>query len=273
MRRVAVTGQVREAELRSLLDVVAAGADDDSGHDLPSAVLERAQHLIGCDAVSFTDFDPRTRATYVEQDHPASASTDDQSGEVFWQHYWDCLPCSYPSRSGDDRTVTATSDFYTSRRLHATGMYVDYLAPLGFEHEVMMCIPAPAGRSRRLIFFRGRGPDFNERDRLLLSLLRPHLSELYQHLEQVRRGVPNLTRRQWQLLRLVAAGQSNAEIAERLFVSPRTVRKHLENIFARLGVSNRTAAAAQAFPDGFGLQAGGRPRQPDFRTGAALAGS
>lgn len=252
---------------------MAAGADDDSGHGLPSAVLERAHHLIGCDVVSFTDFDPRARETYVDQDDPASTSTHDQGGEVFWQHYWDCLPCSYPSRSGDDRTVTAISDFYTSRQLHATGMYVDYLAPLGFEHELMMCIPAPAGRSRRLIFFRGRGADFNERDRLLLSLLRPHLSELHQHLEQVRRGVPNLTRRQWQLLRLVAAGHSNAEIAERLFVSPRTVRKHLENIFERLGVSNRTAAAAQAFPDGFGLQEGRRPRQPEFRTGPALVRS
>jgi len=247
-----VTESLREGDLRSLLDIVAGRGRDDSGQGLPTTVLERAYRLIPCDVVSFFDFEARRRETYVSQEYPVSTTDSEPGEDMFWKHYWDCLPCSYPSRL-DDRSVTMISDFYTARQLHSTGMYVDYLGPLGVEHEVMLCIPAPAGRSRRLIFFRGRGADFNERHRLLLSLLRPHLNELYQRLEFRRRSLPNLTGRQRQLLQLVAAGHSNAQIAERLFISPPTVRKHLENIFERLGVKNRTAAAALALPDGFVL--------------------
>jgi len=99
-----------------------------------------------------------------------------------------------------------------------------------------------------VIFYRGPGPDFDGRDRLLLSLLRPHLNECYQELGRRRRAAPALTSRQWELLHLLAAGHSNTEIARQLVVSVSTVRKHLENIFTRLGVTNRTAAIAKAFP-------------------------
>jgi len=63
-----------------------------------------------------------------------------------------------------------------------------------------------------------------------------------------RHGTGALTSRQWELLRLLAAGHTNADIARELVVSVSTVRKHLENIFARLGVTNRTAAIVKAFP-------------------------
>jgi DNA-binding NarL/FixJ family response regulator len=71
------------------------------------------------------------------------------------------------------------------------------------------------------------------------------------HLEVVRRrrGIPKLTKRQWELLRLVRAGYSNTQIARRLYISPHTVRKHLENIFERLNVTSRTAALAHVFPE------------------------
>jgi DNA-binding NarL/FixJ family response regulator len=122
------------------------------------------------------------------------------------------------------------------------------LRKLGIQAEAMLCLSAPAPRTRRLVFYRGQGPDFDARDRLLLSLLRPHLNEAYQHLARRRHTKPDLTTRQWELLRLLARGHTNTEIARELVVSDSTVRKHLENIFARLGVTNRTAAIAKAFP-------------------------
>jgi DNA-binding CsgD family transcriptional regulator len=56
-----------------------------------------------------------------------------------------------------------------------------------------------------------------------------------------------LTPRQLDVLRLVAAGQSNREIAAALVISEHTVARHVQNIFATLGVSSRTAASAFAF--------------------------
>jgi DNA-binding CsgD family transcriptional regulator len=56
--------------------------------------------------------------------------------------------------------------------------------------------------------------------------------------------MPRLTTREREILDLVAEGRTNAEIAELLWVSRGTVRKHLDNIYAKLGVHTRTAAAA-----------------------------
>ncbi len=59
-----------------------------------------------------------------------------------------------------------------------------------------------------------------------------------------RRSMPRLTAREREILELVAEGSTNAEIAERLWVSLGTVKKHLDNVYAKLGVHKRTAAAA-----------------------------
>jgi DNA-binding NarL/FixJ family response regulator len=62
----------------------------------------------------------------------------------------------------------------------------------------------------------------------------------------VRRRRPRpagLTDRQLQVLRLVAQGLSNREIARRLVVSPRTAERHVQDIYARIGVSSRAGAA------------------------------
>ena len=111
----------------------------------------------------------------------------------------------------------------------------------------------------RLYFFRGPGPDFSERDRDLLTLLRPHLHQAYLDAERRRHPTPQLTPRHWELLHLLAAGHTNAQIARRLGLSEGTVRTHLENIYARLQVSSRTAAVTRAFPRPRGRQ---QPQHP-----------
>jgi DNA-binding NarL/FixJ family response regulator len=52
-----------------------------------------------------------------------------------------------------------------------------------------------------------------------------------------------LTEREVEVLRLVAEGRTDAQVADRLFISSRTVGKHLQSIYRKLQVSSRTAAA------------------------------
>ena len=53
----------------------------------------------------------------------------------------------------------------------------------------------------------------------------------------------DLTAREVAVLRLVAQGLTDAQVAERLVISPRTVNAHLRSIYSKLGVTTRTAAA------------------------------
>ena len=65
------------------------------------------------------------------------------------------------------------------------------------------------------------------------------------------RALPSgLTAREVEVLRLVATGQSNAQIATALVISEKTVARHLSNVFSKLGVGSRTAATAYAFEHG-----------------------
>ena len=63
-------------------------------------------------------------------------------------------------------------------------------------------------------------------------------------------GLEHLTARQIEVLRLVARGMTNAEIAEVLFLSRRTVHAHLRSIFHKLDVGHRSAATRFAIQHG-----------------------
>jgi DNA-binding CsgD family transcriptional regulator len=238
---------VSELDVRKLLGIISDDRSDLPAAGLPRSLLDDLTDVVRCDAVSFAELDSGREAHEFIQDVPAEDGEEDDE-RPFWAHYWDCDPCCYPDRSGDLRSITKISDFYSARQWHGTGMYRDCFGG-EIEHDLMVCLPAAPGRSVRLIFFRGAGADFSERDRGLLALLRPHLHEAYRAAERRRHGTPELTRRQRELLHLVADGYTNAQISRRLGLAEGTVRKHLENIFARLQVSSRTAAVIKAFPD------------------------
>jgi DNA-binding NarL/FixJ family response regulator len=59
-----------------------------------------------------------------------------------------------------------------------------------------------------------------------------------------------LSQRELEVLELVAAGTTNREAAARLFISEATVKTHLLNVYAKLGVSDRAAAVAEAYNQG-----------------------
>lgn len=242
---------VSEQDLRTLLEIVSIERGDCSAAALPPSLLADLMGQIPCDCVTFVGLDSAQMVTWAVQGTPTADFLGNP--ETFWGGYRDCASCSYPDSSGDLRTVTTISDFYSARQWHSTGHYAESVGPAGLEHKLQVCLPAGPGlggpgQSAQLALWRERGPDFSERDRLLLTLLRPHLYQAYLDAERRRTGRPRLTPRQWELLRLVADGYTNSQIGTRLGVSEGTVRKHLENICDRLQVSTRTAAVTRAFP-------------------------
>ena len=79
--------------------------------------------------------------------------------------------------------------------------------------------------------------------RNIARLAEEQLSELSSHV-----GVSSvgLSLRETEVLRLVAAGFTDLEIAQRLVLSPRTIHAHLRSIYRKMGVSSRTAAVVAA---------------------------
>ena len=238
---------VSERDLRTLLGIVSDKRSDLPAAGLPLSLLAELKDQIPCDELDFDGHDA-SRQTYR---FGQAVPPDDGSGfdpQLYWKLYWDSA-CSYSDRTGDVRSVTKPSDFYSVRQWHSTAVYTELFRPAGLEHDLLLCLPAGHLRTLRLVFHRGPGPDFSERDRALLGLLRPHLYQTYLDAERRRHPAPQLTARQRELLRLVAAGHTNRQLARQLAISEGTVRTHLENIYARLQVSSRTAAVTRAFPD------------------------
>ena len=248
-----------ERQLCTLARIVSEERTDLPARGLPFSLLSDLKDLIRCDAVIFEGFDSARRQSWhcggiPVQDEAEAAEGQAAYGEVHWQHYWDCQPCSYPDRTGDLSTIITIADFYSARQWHSTGMYCDLYRPQDMEHELMLTLPygpggaAGTGRTLRLFLFRGPGRDFSEADRALLTLLRPHLHQAYLDAERRRRPLPDLTQRHRQLLDLLAEGLTNGQIARRLGLSEGTIRTHLESLYRRLGVSSRAAAVTRAFP-------------------------
>jgi len=116
------------------------------------------------------------------------------------------------------------------------------------------------------------GPIFKE---LGAELLLRGVTELAESLEtrvsvgpQRRPTYPdNLSEREVEVLRLVARGRSNQQIADELVLSVKTVARHVSNIFNKIGVDRRSAATAYAFERGLMGEAAPQPVAVDQRDG------
>jgi ATP/maltotriose-dependent transcriptional regulator MalT len=101
--------------------------------------------------------------------------------------------------------------------------------------------PGPSLAAARALLDELPAPLYRERARRLAAEL---------GLEDPAPGARRLTGREREVIRLVASGMKNREIAQRLVISEGTVVRHVANIFAKLGVNNRTAAARAAAEHG-----------------------
>lgn len=147
----------------------------------------------------------------------------------------------HPIMSGRFGPVTAISDVLGAREFRSTWLYAEAFRPNGLEHEIGLELPHGPGEMRVVVLSRGPGPDFSERDHLVLQLLRPHVDDAIRRLDPT---LSPLTPRQAEVMRLVRDGLTDTQVAHRLRLSERTVGKHLEHIYARTGAHSRLQAVA-----------------------------
>lgn len=230
-----------EREARRALDVVAAA----------SGVRERPFGLETLDAIVAAV--PADEAAYVEWrygDRDCSVRITRSGDEPAWLGKAVAATCgSYPLRDLDHAGSVEPlriSDVVSRAQFRRSPFYTVVMRPLGREYELKLWLPAPPGHARYFELQRGAGRDFGERDRAVLSLLRPYLARLRSRWER-RPQVRSLTARELDVLALVAQGLTNREIGERLFISPATVRTHLEHVYEKLGVRSRVGAVTAAF--------------------------
>jgi DNA-binding CsgD family transcriptional regulator len=114
-----------------------------------------------------------------------------------------------------------------------------------------LAMPYEAARSRELVGVACRALGDEDAAALELGAARDAYAALGAVPDRDRLEAPGrphgLTDREREVLRHVAAGETNRAIAAELVLSERTVDRHVSNIFAKLGVSSRTAAAAYAY--------------------------
>lgn len=154
-------------------------------------------------------------------------------------------------QAGGDCHAYRLSDATSMRSFRRAPLYGEFFSPAGIGHQLTIGLSGPphhlvgiwANRARR---------DFSDSDLLLAELLRPKLqaAEIAARRALVRAA---LTPREREVLELVAAGATNAAVAEALVVSPGTVKKHLDNIYGKLGVGSRIGAADQAATSGLSV--------------------
>lgn len=239
--------RLTQADLKAILGFLADADRIPPVEPYPVEIFHRLRTLIPFDSGGYEQADLEARR-FLDDGAPGD------------EIYWAAGPCpitDYRARTGD-LSALRMSDVISRSRYHALPLYHEYYQPVGLDHIMDLGLSTVRTRYRTLTLVRGRDvPDFSERDRAVLELLRPHLRarearatllaaasgrtdlavQPAQHVEA------NLTAREREIVGMVAAGKTNAQIAAELWVTPGTVKKHLEHVYAKLGVSGRAAAA------------------------------
>ncbi len=154
------------------------------------------------------------------------------------------------------------SDVISQEELHALALYRECYAELGLEHQIAFVIKVSSDSYVAIALSR-RHRDFTEAEQELLDRARPYLIQIYRNAiahTTLRTEHPasrtsmtarlldrGLTPAEADVLTHVAHGQSNADVVHGLNVSERTIGKHLQHAYHKLGVADRSQAATVAW--------------------------
>ncbi|MDI6105746.1 LuxR C-terminal-related transcriptional regulator [Actinoplanes sp. NEAU-A12] len=252
------------ADLRRLLDLSTAFHDcaPEQPGELPAPLLAGMGALLGGEAASWV------RVDQVEARLLHSTTVPSESNligvpsfhQVFTQH-----PGFAAFRDGRlrPREPLSWSDVISSRELRRLPLYADFFHARGTRDQ-LLCIVQLNRRHGTLLAFNRSRRGFTDRDRTVARLLAAQLAPTLRYraeiarlhgalhaagrhtdrLQQAAGRLRLLTPRERQVVTHLVAGLSDRDIARRLSVSERTVHKHLEQVYRKLGVHARTQVMA-----------------------------
>ena len=244
---------LRRADLRAILDFLVDASELEFDIPYPPEIVARMGDLVASPGLVYRENDVALRRTPVLVTR--WGAFEDEDDAVYWTLGPD--PIVRYRLATKDLGTTRLSDIAARRAYTESALYREYFAQ-DVEFMIDLGLPQSDGRLRSFLFCRRREDgDFSVRDRAVLEVLRPHLARFEADAKRRRQltallGVREpidddilmrLTTREIEIVELVAAGLTNAQIATRLWVAPSTVKKHLENVYTKLGVGRRTAAA------------------------------
>lgn len=262
-------------QVGAVLDLAAELAEVENATAFMSAATAGLQAALDVDVTAYCEWHPRAGASGRVVLAPEQVDASLDQTEVWKEHHRQDLWIRHVTTTGSPH-ATRLTELASSLQLSRSPTYQGCYRPSGFRfmaHLPLSLDPDTSaavgiGRGSRdldddvMALFEGlRAPLAGARRRLLQAGRPPQLapvndvSHRVAHMWVVRGRVGTadrqpihprpLTGRQADVLALVAEGFTNVQIGRRLGLSPRTVKKHLEAIFARLGVASRAAAAAR----------------------------
>lgn len=229
-----------------MLGFLEVAGEVDGVDPFPEPVLAAFRRLIPADFVSYGELDRRGAGWRAgvrwEGVRPVSGVTPGiRDAYLRFTHQ---LP--HPPWAPIAGQAVRWSDLLSRRKLHCLDVHAEVGKPLGSEYQLELWLLTPNGVAGGFAFDRGER-DFSGRDVGVLETLRPHLVQLWRNARRrsPAAAVALLTPREREVLAWVARGKTNGEIAAVLYLSPGTVRKHLDNVYAKLDVGNRAGAVAR----------------------------
>lgn len=186
--------------------------------------------------------------------HPARVRWQRAPHRAFHDH----PTARYTTTAAPAHAIRLTDHFADRAALEATLHYQQNLRPLGLKYELTLLMDTALSQRLGISLARIR-EDYSDAEVDLANRLMPHVKRAFHHAQTITQlraaaeakpappaawRVTELTPRETEILRWIATGRTNREIAELLEVTAATVKTHLEHIYDKLGVRSRTAAAA-----------------------------
>jgi DNA-binding CsgD family transcriptional regulator len=172
--------RLRADDVTALGEAVHEAYRAPSMQEFPVLAMTLASGLVESEIASFNEVDPESQRVFAVYDRPETSFFDgaiDRFAELQAQH----PVIRYISETGDG-SAKKISDFVTRDEFHALDIFRELYSRVGVEYQISVTLPAALPRIVAIVLNRSdAGHDFDERDRTLLNLLRPHLAQAYEH--------------------------------------------------------------------------------------------